>query len=379
MDLTAGQLAVVEHSRGPCRVTGGFGSGVSTALAARARRLVTEGRRPVLVSMARGGMTRFAVELLARHGRPVSLLWGAEQEAMVASLLDGSLVERAADIAAAIVAFQASFLGDEELRTHAEAAGCGAEAEELIAVTSKYLELLAARDRVDAGGALVAASLLLRHPPALAAEQERFDELLVDDFQLATFGTNRLLSQLVGHAGEAVVVGGNAEAAVSTAALASSRHLERFDRRFGAALDVRLGECHRSPGVPALRIVDDGDAVRVAAAEAIGAAKGMGIDREATAVVTRALAETAVGREWPLVVVPDATEGRWPSERPGARAGPWFDHEVFHGPDVPDEHERDRRWMTLERRRFAVACSRATRLLVVIAEVNVTRFVRDLL
>jgi superfamily I DNA/RNA helicase len=245
-----------------------------------------------------------------------------------------------------------------------------------MALTSRYLDVLATRNRVDPGGALVAASVLLRDPEVLAAEQARFDELLVDDFQLATFGANRLVSQLVGRGGP-VVVAGNPEAAVSSAPLASSRHLERFDRHFGATLDVRLeGGGHRSPGVPTLRIVEDGDAGRAAAAEAIEAAAGMGIGRTATAVVSRDLAEAAVGREWPLVVVPDATEGRWPSPRSGAT--PWFDLDVFHGPDVPGDDQRDQRWLELERRRFAVACSRATRFLVVIAEVPVSRFVADL-
>lgn len=375
MDLTPGQRAVVDHDAGdgPCRVVGGFGSGLTTALEARADRLRAEGRRPLLLGAA--SIVALAVDVLVRHtGRPIRLLAGDEQVALVSSLLDDRLRPLAGEVAATIVGFQASFLGDEELRVHADAAGCTDAAEELIAVTATYVAALASRDLVDAGGALAAASLLLRDPSVLAAERERFDELLVDDFQLASFGANRLVSQLVGHGG-AVTVAGNPEAAVSSQPLASAVHLERFDRRFGAALDVRLEGTHRSPGVPTLRLVDDAAASRAAAAEAIEQAAAMGIDAGETAIVTRELAESAVGHSWALVVVPGATAGVWPL----ARVAPqWFDPELFHGPDVPDDDIRDRRWVELERRRFAVACSRATRFLVVIGEVPVSPFVGDL-
>jgi superfamily I DNA/RNA helicase len=375
LELTAGQAAVVAHDAralGPCRVVGGFGSGLTTALEARAARLRSEGARPMLVGHP--GMIGVAVEILRRHGRPVSLLIGDEQVAMAASLLDDRLRPLSAEVAAAMVAFQSSFLGDEELRVHADAAGMLEPAEELIALTARYLALLASRNRVDAGGALVSASLLLRDPAVLEAERARFDELLVDDFQLASFATNRLVSQLAGRGG-ALTVAGNPEAAVSSAPFSSPQYLLRFDRRFGAALDVTLEGTHRSPAVPTLRIVEDADEARQVALEATDAAAAMGIDAEGTAVVTRELAEAAVGRSWPLVVVPDATDGRWPSARPFER---WFDTALLHGPDVPDDATRDRRWLDLERRRFRVATTRATQFLVVIAELPVTRFVGDL-
>ena len=375
MQLTEGQQQVVDHdsARGPCRVVGGFGSGLTTALRARAARLRAEGRRPLLLDTP--SVVGFATEVLQRHGRRVSLVAGDEQVSIVAGLLDDPAPRsHVAEIAAAVVGFQASFLGDEELRVHADAAGRLSEAEALISLTARYLDVLTSRNLVDAGGALVASSLLLRDPEVLASEQSRFDELLLDDFQLASFGTNRLVSQLAGPGGP-LTVAGNPEAAVSSAPLSSAQHLARFDRRFGAALDVRLDGVHRSPGVPTLRIVESPDDARIAAREAVEQAAGMGIDGADTAVVTRELAEAATGRSWALVVVPGATEGRWPASRPADR---WFDTELFHGPDVPDDATRDRRWLELERRRFAVACSRATQFLVVIAEIPVTRFVGDL-
>ena len=374
MELTSGQQAVVAHdvAAGPCRVVGGFGSGLTTALHARATRLRNEGRRPLLLGTP--SLVGFAVELLRRHGRRVSLVAGDEQVSRVRALVPDALRPHAAEVAAAVVGFQASFLGDEELRVHAEAAGRLSEAEELISITSRYLDGLASDGLVDDGGALVAASLLLRDEALLAAERSRFDELLLDDFQLASFGVNRLVSQLAGHGG-AVTVAGNPEAAASSAPLSSAQHLARFDRRFGVGLDVRLDGTHRAPGVPTLRIVEDADAARAAAREAVERASATGIDPADTAVITRDLAASAVGQSWALVVVPEATEGRWPAPRPVEK---WFDTELFHGPDVPDDATRDRRWLELERCRFGVASSRATQFLVVIAEAPVTRFVSDL-
>lgn len=373
-DLTAAQRSVVEHdiATGPCRVVGGFGSGLTTALQARAARLELEGRRPLLLNTA--DVVAFAVEILHRHGREATLVAGEQQVAVVDSVLETPLRPRGPEIARALVGFQASFLGDEELRVHADAAGMLDDAERLIDLTARYQRALASARGIDIGGALVEASLLLRDPTVAEQERARFDELLLDDFQLASFGTTRLVSQLVGHGGP-VTVAGNPDGAVATAPLASGRHLDTFDRRFGTALDARLEGVHRSPGVPTLRIVEDADAGRAAAREAIETGAGLGIEPTGTAVITREHAEAAVGRSWPLVVVPDATEGRWPAPRP---AEAWFDTELFHGPDLPDDDARDRRWLALERRRFAVACSRATRFLVVIAEVPVTRFVGDL-
>jgi superfamily I DNA/RNA helicase len=377
VELSRGQRAVVEHEvgGGPCRVVGGFGTGKTAALVARAGRLRDEGRRALLLSCRGADVVSFAVDVLRRHGRPVSMLPAAEQVAMVSSMVDEPLKSVAPEVAASMTAFQASFLGDEELRVHADAAGCLAEAETLIALTARYLSVLSSRWRVDAGGAVVQASLLLRDRDVLEVERARFDEVLVDDFQLATFGANRLLSQLVGFGGP-VTVAGDEEAAVAADPLASAAHLARFDRRYGAAVDVALAApSFRSPGVPTLRIVESDGEARQVAVESIASGEGMGIARHESAVVSRDLVESAVGREWPLVVVPEATEGLWPAARPSWR---WFDAEVFHGPDVPSEDARDARWIELERRRFRVATTRATRFLVVIGRLPVSPFVGEL-
>jgi hypothetical protein len=363
MDLDDDQRRVVDHEGGPLLVEGGFGSGKTVALRARAERLRAEGRRPLLLHHRE--LVDLAVAVLGRHGRAVELVRPGDQRRIVAELVDHDLDE----VARSIVGFQASFLGDEELRVHADAAGCLDVAEELISLTQRYLQVLERRGRVDEGGALVEASLLLRDPAVCDAERARFDELLVDDFQLATFATNRLVTQLAG-AGGRVVVAGHPDAAVSTAPLASTAHLERFERRFGATT-VGLGGRHRTAvEPPELRLLDDGDDASAAAVALVRSSLG-----PSAVIVHHDGAEEFVGGEAATVVVQDATDGRWPAPAPVHR---WFDPEVFHGPDVPDDDERARRWRELERRRFLVATTRATERTIVVAHLPVSPFVSEL-
>lgn len=364
VELDPAQQAVVEHEGGALRVSGGFGSGTSTALRARAERLQREGRRPLL--LRHRDVPRLATEILVRHGRAVRL---ADDHRTVARELVGP--EIVDEVSAALLGLQTSFLGAEELRVHADAAGCLDAAEELISLTDRYLGLLDQRGLVDPAGAVVQASLLLRDPEVLAVERARFDELLVDDYQLATFATDRLLTQLAGHGGP-LTVAGNADAAVGTEVLASAVYLQRFDRRMGAATRELDGPHRRAEAVPQLRLLDDGEAMDEIARE-VAAVHGR--DGQASVVVDRSTVASFVGVEVATAVVHGASDGRWPAPAPTAR---WFDTELFHGPDVPDGAERTRRWRELERRRFLVATSRATQRTILLAHPPVTPFVAEL-
>lgn len=363
MDLDDDQRRVVDHDGGPLLVEGGFGSGKSVALRARAERLRTERRRPLLLHHRQ--LVDLAVAILRRHGRPVELVPAPERRRLVAELVDHDVDE----VAAAVAGFQASFLGDEELRVHADATGCLDLAEDLIAVTSRYLRALEGRGQVDESGALVQASLLLRDPTLLAGERDRFGELLVDDFQLASFATNRLVTQLSGADGP-LVVAGNPDAAVTAAPLASPAHLGRFERRFGATTLELRGRHRVALGPPELRLLDPGDDASAIAVATVRSFRG-----PSAFIVQHQDVEDFVGQEAALVVVQDATDGRWPAPAPVHR---WFDRELFHGPDVPDDDERARRWHELERRRFLVATSRAMERTVVVAHLPVTPFVSEL-
>ena len=360
--LDAAQEAVVRHEGGALRVLGTFGAGTSRALRARAERQSAMGKVPLLVHQRE--LVPFAVDLLRRHGRVVARATTEERRSVLAAVVEERDQPHLADIARAVVGFQTSWLGDEELRVHADAAGELERAERLIAVTHHYLDELDERHLVDEGGAVVQAGLALRDDDVLHAERARFGELLVDDFQLATFAEQRLVTQLVGRGG-ALVVAGNPGAAISSAPLASSTFLLRFDRRF-ACPTIELTTAHRRPQSPRLHLAGDEADAQAAAAEAVAGG--------ATAL-SAADVEGAVGREWPQVVVLDAVAGRWPRPRP--RNG-WFDEELFHGPDVPDGTERDRRWHEAERRRFGVAISRASERTTVIASADPTPFLAEL-
>ena len=362
LDLDAGQQAVVDHRGGPLRVLGSFGAGTSTALRARAERLVREGVAAVLLHHR--DLVPFAIELLRRHGEDVSLASAQDVLDVLADVLDGDDLPHRDEVARALVGYQTSWLGDEELRVHADAAGELERAERLIDLSRRYLSALASRRLVDGAGAVVRAGLALRDEEVLRSERARVDELLVDDFQLATFAEARMLTQLAGRGG-ALVVAGNLRAAVSSAPLASATHLRHFDRRFGCPTAELTGD-HRAPGIPTLHLAGGaGDADEVVARMVTAGATALTPDG----------VESVVGREWPVVVVPDAVDGVWPRPR---RPLAWFDEELFHGPDVPEEAERDRRWRETERARFRVAVTRATAHTVVVSTVPATPFLDEL-
>jgi len=360
--LDPAQQAVVDHAGGPLRVLGAFGSGTTTALRARAVRLTDDGRRPLMLHHR--DLVPFAVDLLRRHGADVALASPEQRRQAMARVLGAGDPEIDA-AARAVLGFQTSWLGDEELRVHADAAGALERAERLIDVTRRYLEVLDAEGLVDAAGAVVRAGLVLRDDEVLDHERGRFDEVLVDDFQLATFAEARLLTQLAGRGGP-LVVGGNPDAAVSSAPLATAGHLEQFARRF-ACPTVALTEAHRRPGIPHLHLAAGSQDTAEVVARAV-AAGGHALTPDDV--------EDAVGREWPVVIVAGATDGAWPRPRP---VGTWFDEELFHGPDVPGTERRDQRWLLGERCRFRVAISRATQHTVVVATPPTTPFLDDLL
>lgn len=293
----------------------------------------------------------FAVGVLQRAGTERRLLTRAEHREIVTSLLGNDDRPHATEIRGTMLAYQASFLGAEELFVHAEAAGELERAEELHRITTAYLARLDALGAVDEACAIVQASLLLRDADALARERQRFDFLVVDDFQLAGFAVNRFVSQLAGPGGRSsvqgwqggnVVVAGNREAAVGGALgmPVTGSHLEAFARRFGATVDVAIdGPSLRRPrpGLP------PGPSVSVTALE-------------------HATAPWAVGREWPGVMVLGANEEGWLDPPPCPRYD-WFDRAIFAGPDTPGSDERAEQWQAECRRRFLVASSRATEYL----------------
>src|SRR5207248_3026791 len=104
---------------------------------------------------------------------------------------------------------------------------------------------------VDWAGALVEAGLMLRDPAVAEAERARFDHVIVDDFEQASFATNRLLALLAGP-GANVVVAGNPGGAISARLGGSSRYFERFVASYQAAADLALDRRLSPPASSAL-------------------------------------------------------------------------------------------------------------------------------
>lgn len=419
VDLTAEQLAAVEAEPGPVRIVGGFSSGKTTALKARADRLAAEAdsRRVLVLTRSRTTAQRLHIEaapgvdvatfvdhamaILTNHHGPIRLVERPEQQAVVEGLLtvEGRLewptlheylhhVAFADEVADTVLKYQAARLTAEELDLQAAAANAAAAWHELNAFSERYIDALANRRAVDTAGALVQASLLLEDDTVRADERARYAAILVDDYELATIGANRLLLQLAGHGGN-ITVTGNFDGAIQGVHGASPVHLERFADRFDAVADVQLSTAFRSAGSPWLvtgERIDESAAI----AEKLETARADGFSWSEMAVLTRteldaralasrlprgftvATIDGAGGLEWPLVVVAGCTEGGLPMRRPEHR---WFDPFVLRGTAIPPREERDAAWIDEEQRRFQLAVSRAVRRLVLVAPEPASRFV----
>ena len=232
--LTGEQRAVVDHDGHLLLVAGPPGSGKTAALRARYLRLVERHRGTAVVVLCptRAGAQRFldgvlpfltggfeaapvttawglAADLLARHGRPVSLLGGAEQREEVGRLLaaDGParwpsaphLLGRTAfvdEVASAVLHLQASLLTDAEVLARAEAAGKGERWVDLLRFAARYRSVLAEHEVVDGAGLLLAAYRLLEDPEVAAAQTGRVGAVLVDDAEAAHPATGPLVGAL---------------------------------------------------------------------------------------------------------------------------------------------------------------------------------------
>ena len=416
--MTDEQLTAVQREAvgapGPLRVLGGFGTGKTTALKARADRIAAEtGDRVLVITRSRTTahllhseaapgveVTTFvdhAMAILTTNRGPIRLVERPEQQAIVEGLLtvEGrdewpTLCEHlhhvsfAEEVAATVLKYQASLVEVEDLRKHAAAADASDEWEELHHFTERYLDALDERRAVDTAGALVHASLLLHDEKALAAEQALYAAILVDDYELATIGTSRLLEQLA-REGRDVTVTGNFDAAIQAVHGASPEHLARFR----AANDVTLSERLRpqpSPWLVTGERIDEPAAI----AEKIELAREERFSWSDMAVLARseldarslasrlprgftvATIDSAAGLTWPVVIIAGCTEGSLPAHYPHHR---WFDPFVLSGTSAPTRQERESAWLAEEERRYRLAISRASSRLVLIAPPPASRFV----
>jgi len=275
---------VLAHERGPLLVSGAAGTGKTALLRERFARLIEAGTDPervVLVVRSRRARDEARGALLARLGRSLSdlpvitvhglafrlvtrrfgLLGYAEpprvldaddQFVQVQELLRGEATERASDwptfgsmlrlrgfadeVRQLLLRAQEALVGPDEMAALAHGAGSRGWSE-LAGFYRRYLEVLDAQGAVDFAGLIEQAAV------AVAAGDPEFDHVLVDDFQEATLGTERLLAEL---RPTTLVVAGDPEAHVFSFQGTTDVPIRRFVERF-AAEEVVLETRHRGP------------------------------------------------------------------------------------------------------------------------------------
>jgi superfamily I DNA/RNA helicase/RecB family exonuclease len=360
--LTVEQRRAVDEDDRAVRITGAAGTGKTTALQARYRRLVASHPASAVLVVCRtrlaadrfldavlpelsGGfdsvpVTTFhglAHDVVTRYAGPVRLLTAAEQRQHVRRLLaaDGAdqwpslqhLRDRRAfvrQVSDALLARQASLLDDDELLARAEAAGVRARWEELLAFARRYQTSLAAEGSLDQAGLLATAVELLGRSDVGAAEQGRFAHVLVDDYQEAAVADDRLLSRLA-QMGARVTVAGDPAAASGMpsppAGGGAARFLHNFAARFDA-VDVALTRPFRAPAAPVLVSCGHPAVEPEAVAGVLLAAHDEGVRWGDMALLVRRRGEraTAIARALARHGIPTARLGGTGRDEPAVRA-----------------------------------------------------------
>jgi superfamily I DNA/RNA helicase/RecB family exonuclease len=265
-------------------VRGGFGTGKTVLLRERFRSLITAGADPdrvALVVASRRAREEARRELLRRlpgsmsslrvctvHGlayqvmsaryhdlgyeEPPTILAAAEQFAKVQELLAGEDPKRwpayggllrlrgfADEVRQLVLRAQEALVRPEDVEALAERRELGGW-RELAGFLRRYHEVL------DAEGAVDFAGLVEQAAVAASTGEPMFDHVLVDDYQDATFGTERLLASL---RPVSLVVAGNTDGHVFSFQGTTVVPLERFEERFAGSHRVDLETQHRARGL----------------------------------------------------------------------------------------------------------------------------------
>ena len=147
--------------------------------------------RPARRLIGAGGHRRRVAELLTLEATAgtVVLDWPTLHRTLASAI-------RRREIAAAVLDLQRSWLGHDEIVTHASAVGCGDRWAELARFTERYTVWLDGQGEIDPARLLVDAGLALRTAGGAAAYRECCPHLLVDDHERADDAINRLLTML---------------------------------------------------------------------------------------------------------------------------------------------------------------------------------------
>jgi superfamily I DNA/RNA helicase/RecB family exonuclease len=276
------QRLVLEHRRGPLLVTGMPGTGKTALLRERFARLIEAGADPertALIVANRQAKDDARAALLARVHAPLpdlrvltvhglarqlvsrrfqelgyeqepDVLNAAQQFAKVRELLEGEdpahwpaygrllLLRGFADqVRQFLSRAQEALLAPQDVAAQSEAAGLKGYVE-LAGFYLRYLEVL------DGEGVVDFAGLVEQAAAAAGKGSPLFDHVLVDDYQEATFATERLLAEL---GPITLTVAGDPGSHVFSFQGATDVPIRRFTESFPGAGHVVLGTNHRAP------------------------------------------------------------------------------------------------------------------------------------
>ena len=295
------QARVLEHARGALLVTGPPGSGKTTLLRERFARLVESGAAPERVALltlnrraardARDWLLArlqrsmpdlpvytvhgFAFRVLGRRFRdlgyeqPPQVLSAPEQYAVVRRMLREEpprgwpgfaelLGVRgfAREVADFCLRAQERLLDPDDLDALVERSGREEQAE-IAAFYRRYLGALAAAGQCDFAGLLLQAVRLLE---AGTREEDRFEHVLVDDYQDATLAAEGMVKALAA-AADSLVVAADPQGHVFSYRGGTLEPLRRAGDALSATEEVALSTSRRlGTGVTALRALDDASA-----------------------------------------------------------------------------------------------------------------------
>ena len=284
--LNPEQAAAVEHLGGPLLVVAGAGTGKTWTLACRVARLVDRGVTPeriLLLTFTR----RAAREMLGRAerltgDRGVGRVWGGTFHAAANRLLRShgsalglspafTVLDRA-DTADLMDLVRGELgLGEGERRfprketladvysrtvnaclklaevVQREYPWCAEELDGIRAIFERYTERKRAQGALDYDDLLLYWHALLRHPAAGPAVAERFDHILVDEYQ----DTNPVQADILAALrpdGEGLMVVGDDAQAIYAFRSATVRNILEFPERFPGTTIVKLERNYRSTG-----------------------------------------------------------------------------------------------------------------------------------
>jgi DNA helicase II / ATP-dependent DNA helicase PcrA len=277
--LNAAQYAAVMHTHGPLLVLAGAGSGKTRVLTTRIARLIEAERVPPHRILAVTFTNKAAGEMRDRIGRLIGGapqgMWVGTFHAIGARLLrrDAERVGRTSqftiydeDDALGVVKrlmeslrisvkeyAPKAILGQisdakNALVTPAEYARLARDplSQAVAKVYPRYDETLRAQNAVGFDDLLtLPVQLLDENPALLAAYRDRFQFILVDEYQDTNKAQYKLVSLLAGTTGNVMVVGDDDQSIYGWRG-ADIRNILDFEREFPAATVVRLEENYRS-------------------------------------------------------------------------------------------------------------------------------------